>query len=642
MFDLFRSRAKVVRFMLGGLLMMVAISMVVTLIPGWGTQRDTQDQIVAEIGKEALTRREVQGQVQKEMRNKTFPSDMAAVYLPQLIERMVTERALAYQAVRMGFQVTEDEIQEIVRGALPQLFPDGKFVGREVYAAFLAQQNTTIPEFEFSLRRQMLLVKLANLASEGVVVTPAEIRREYVRRNEKVKIDYFALSPESYRSEVTASREEIQADYEKNRPLFRVPEKRSVEILILDEPRIAEKVLVSEGDLRRAYEANQDNFRLSERVKVRHILLKTTDKPQDEIPKIMARAEDLLKQIRAGANFAELARKYSEDTASAAKGGDLDWVVRGQTVKAFEAAAFSLKPKQISNLIKTEYGFHILEVLEREEARLKPLEEVKGQITQELKRQAVFDTMQRLADQCHDELSKAPQQAQQIAARLGVQFVKADKVAYGEKVPELGVNQEFFEAIATLKPGEVTAVLSVAGNKLAVAVLTAVHPARTAELSEVESEIRQRLVDEKVAQLVEQRARELAEKAKAAGADFKKLAQSVKAEVRTTQDFPIDGAADGIGEARLVYQAFLEPVGAVFGPVSSGARWLICKVVSKTPADMSQLETQREALVAAVKSQKLVMRRELFEDSLRAGLMREGKLKIHDDVIKRLIASYRG
>jgi len=642
MFDLFRSRAKAVRYLLGFLLMLVAVSMVVTLIPGWGTQGDTRDQIVAEVGDQALTLREVQSQVQKEMRNRSFPAEQAATYLPQFIERMITDRALAFQATRMGFRVTEADVAETIRAALPQLFPDGKFVGREAYAAVLAQQNMSVEEFEATLRRQMLLLKLQRLASESVVVTPAEVELEYRRRNEKAKLEYVALARQNVSSQVAVTREEILADYERNRPLLNVSEKRILSLLVVDEAQVGKQVNLPEAELRRIYATNQDNFRLPERVRVRHILLKTTDKGQDEIPKMNARAEDLLKQIRSGASFADLARKHSEDTTSAAKGGDLDWIVRGQTVKAFEDTAFSLKPKQVSSVIKTEYGLHILEVLEKQEARLKPFEEVRDQMAQEVKRQTVFEIMQRLGDQAREELGKSPQQAEQIAARLGIQFHPADKLGYGDNVPVIGANQEFFEAIATLRPGEVTPVIQGGGNKLVVAALTAVHPARPAELSEVEAGIRERLTGEKAAELVEKQARQAFDNAKALGGDLKKLAQALRLELKTTQEFSADGAADGIGSASEVYQAFTLPVGDLFGPVAVGDRRLICKLVSRTPADMSRLASQREALVATIKARKQGQRNELFEDSLRTGLIREGKLKIHDDAIKRLIASYRG
>ena len=642
MFDLFRSRAKAVRYLLGFLLMLVAISMVVTLIPGWGTMGDGSDQVVAEIGGEALTTREVQLQVQKEMRNKSFTAEMAATYLPQLVERMITDRALAYQATRLGFRVTEADLADTIRAALPQLFPDGKFVGREVYAAVLAQQNLSIEEFEYTLRRQMLMLKLQHLVSEGVVVTPAEVEAEFKRRSEKVRLEYIALTKQSYLSQVKVTDEEVRADYERNKVLFTVPEKRSVNLLVVDEERIGKQYSLPEADLRKAYEANKDNFRLPERVHVRHILLKTTDKPQDELPKLQAKAEDLLKQLRGGADFASLARQYSEDTTSAAKGGDLDWVVRGQTVKAFEDAAFSLKPKQLSGVIKTEYGLHILEVLEKQEARLKPFEEVKDQLAQEIKRQAVYELMQRVADQAHDELAKSPGQAEQIAARLGIEFHQVDKLAYGDTIPGIGTSQEFFEAIATLKPGEVTPVVQGGGNKLAVAALTAVHPARQAELNEVEKGIRERLSGEKAEALLEKQSREAFEKAKALGGDLKKLAQGVGLTMKVTQEFAIDGAADGIGPASQVYEAFTRPVGEVFGPISTGERRLICKVVSRSTPDLSLLPAQRESIVATLKARKQGQRVELFEDSLRTGLIREGKIKIYDSAIRRLITSYRG
>lgn len=642
MFDLFRSRAKVVRYLLGFLLMLVAISMVVTLIPGWGSQRDVSDQIVAEIGDEVLTTREVQLHLQRELRNRTIPPDMATTYLPQVVERMITDRALAYQAARMGFRVSEADLAETIRAALPQLFPDGKFVGREIYASVLAQQNMTIEEFEYTLRRQMLMMKLQHLAAESVVVTPAEVEQEFKRRNEKVKLEYVALARQSLLSQVTVTPEEVRADYERNKELYSVPEKRSVNMLVIDEDRIGKQFSLPEAELRKAYETNQENYRVPERVRVRHILLKTTDKPQDEIPKIQAKAEDLLQQLRAGVNFADLARKYSEDTTTAVKGGDLDWIVRGQTVKAFEDTAFSLQPNQLSNVVKTEYGLHILQVLEKQPARLKPFEEVKDELAKEIKRQAVYELMQRVADRAHDELTKSPQQAEQIAARLGIDFHKVDKLGYGDPIPVIGTSQEFMEAISTLKPGETTPVVSGGANKLVVAVLTEVHPRRTSELSEVEKQIRERLAEDKAGQLLKVRGREAFQQAQSLGGDLKKLAQALKVELKTTQEFAIDGAADGIGSAVEVGQAFTKQVGEIFGPVELGERVLVCKVIAHTAADMAQLPAQRENIVALLKSRKQGQRSELFEDSLRVGLIREGKLKIHEDAIRRLIATYRG
>lgn len=641
MFDLFRSRAKAVRYLLGGLLMLVAISMVVTLIPGWGTGGSTQDQIVAEVGKEAISLREVQLEVQRAQRNKAFPPEMAQVYVPQIIDRMVTDRAFAYEADRLGFQVTEADVALAIRASLPQLYQDGQFVGKDIYANFLAQQNLTIPEFEAIIRRQLLALKLQSLAMEGVIVTAGEIEQEFRRRNEKVKLEYIALTPAKYRSQVTVSPEEVRAYFEKNRSAYQSPEKRGFALLVIDEAKVGQKMGVPEGELRRMYESRKEEFRVPERVKVRHILLKTTGKPAEEIPKLQARAEDLLKQIKGGADFAELARKNSEDAGSAAKGGDLGWIARGQTVKAFEENAFSLKPKQFSNAVKTEYGFHILQVLEKEDARLKPFEEVKEQLAGERKRQAVFETMQRLADQAREELVKRPLEGEQIARRLDLQYARVGKAGYSDPIPEIGQSKELIEAVASLQKGQVTPVVQAQGNKLVMAVLTDIFPAAPSELAEVEKEIKDQLVSIKTGELLQQRAREALEKAKGLNGDLKKVSQALGLEVKTTQDFGVDGAADGIGAANLVMDAFSQPVGAVLGPVAAAEQQIIYKVASKSAPDLSKLPEQRSEIVSALKSRKASLRGELFEDSLRTALIRQGKVKIHQDVINRLVGSYR-
>jgi peptidyl-prolyl cis-trans isomerase D len=641
MFDLFRSRAKAVRYLLGALLMLVAISLVITLIPGWGTDLRSADITVAEIGEEALTVLDVQRAIQMQLRGRSIPPDMVPIFVPQFVDQMITERAVAYQAQRMGFTVSERELATTIESIFPQLFEGGKFAGRDVYANLLAQQNLSITEFETNLRKQLLLTKLQSLVAEGVVVSPAEVEREFRRRNDKVVIEHVAVTPEKYRAEVRVSGEEIRQYFEKNRTAFRIPEKRSFDLLVIDEATVARSVTVPEEDLRRAYEANREMYRTPERVHVRHILLKTTDKPKEEVPKVKARAEELLKQIRSGADFAELARKHSEDPGSAAKGGDLGWVVRGQTVKAFEDTAFTLKPNQVSNVVATEYGFHILQVLEKQEARLTPFAEVRDQLAEERKRQLVYDRMQVLSDQARAALQKDPRGAERIARELGIDFVRVPPAAAGDPIPQIGRSRELEEALLPLRAGEVTPVVQVAGNKLVVAAVTEVIPPRQAELAEVEEQIRQRLAEDKLRQLVEQKARELLEKAKASG-DLQTTARQMGLEWKKTQPFARTGAADGLGSAAYLERAFTGRPGEIFGPVAVEDKRFVCKILEQLPADLGQLAAQRDAIVESLKSEKARERNELFEQSVRDRLISEGKVKIHQDVINRLVANYRG
>jgi len=645
MFNLFRSRRKSVKILLGALLVMVGVMMVVTLIPGWGSGGGGggQDKIVAEIGDEGITVDQVMQRVRMITRNRQIPRELAEAYVPQIVDSLISERVMAYEARRLGFAVTPDDLARGLHMLVPVLFQGGQFIGKEAYARLLQEQNMTIPQFEENVRLQMLGSKLEEMVAQGVLVSPDEITRAYERLNEKVKLEYAALTPDKFRSQVSVSPEEVQRQYEAQKATFRIPEKRSLQMLVVDQAKVAARTAAPEQELRRLYAVNREDFRMPERVHVRHILLKTADKPPAEAAKLQQKAEDILKQLKAGGDFAELAKKNSEDTGSAVKGGDLGWIVRGQTVKNFETTAFSLAPKQLSGAIATEYGIHILQTLEKEPARLKPFEEVKDALAAEWKTQRVADAVEKLANQAHDQLVKNPAGAAEIARQLDLDVVKADKIGTGDPAPEIGVNPDFAAAIERLPRGGVAPVMDTPGNKKVIAVVTEVFPARQAELSEVESQIRSALTQQKLTKLVDAKARELAEKTRAAGGDLRKTAQSLGLEVKTTQEFSREGAADGIGPASVVMQAFNEPAGGVFGPVPMQDSRFVCKVVGKTPADPGKFTPeQRTSIENEIRSRKSRARVDLFQDSLRTALLQQKKIKRHEDVITRIVDSFRG
>src|SRR5688500_18575777 len=188
MFDLFRSRDKAVRYLLGALLGIVALSMVITLIPGYGSgdMGAQNEQVIATIGDQAVTAQEVRLALQNAARNKSFPPQMMQHYVPILVNQMVTERALVYQAKRMGFEVTDADVARTLQSMLNQYFPNGQF-DRATYEQLVRSQNSTVEEFESNVRSQMILTRLQNLALEGIVVAPKDIEEEFKRRNEKVK-----------------------------------------------------------------------------------------------------------------------------------------------------------------------------------------------------------------------------------------------------------------------------------------------------------------------------------------------------------------------------------------------------------------------------------------------------------------------
>jgi len=643
MFDLFRSRDKAVRIFLTALLSLVALSMVAYLIPGYGgSDTSSTDTVVADVGDGKVTTRDVQLAIRAATRQRQMPPEMMTHMVPQIIDQMINEKAMIYEASRMGMRVTEADTAKAIREAMPQMFPDGKFVGREAYAAMLAQQDMTIPDFEHYMSEQLLLNRFRSVVLESTVVSKADIEQEFRLRNEKSAIEYVKVAPDKIIAEVKVSPEEMQAYYEKNKVNFRVPEKRGLKLVVFDPASAAESTTISDEQLRRAYDQNKDRYRTPERVKARHILFMTTGKPAEEEAKIKAKAEDVLKQVKAGGNFAELAKKNSEDPGSKDKGGDLDWVVRQQTVAEFEKALFGLKPNEISGLVKTQYGYHIIQALEIQQAHLKSLDEVKAELTTELKTQVGQQQAQATIDNAMAALRKNPQQVDQIAAQYRLKVVDVEKAGAGDPIPEIGVNQDFESAIASLKKGEVSPAVAAPGNRTIIAVVTDIFPTHPATFEEAQSQIRPSLLQEKTQRLVEQRAIQLAAKVKELNGDVKKAAQSMGLEAVTTPEFARNGTIEGLSSPDAIPETFTKPVGTVFGPTLIGTYRVVGKVVARTPANIAELATQSDSIRDEIKRTKARERNALFEDGLRQQLTKEGKIKIHSEVLKRLTTNYRG
>jgi peptidyl-prolyl cis-trans isomerase D len=569
-----------------------------------------------------------------------MPREILPNYIPQMVEQMVTERALAYEAERLGFQVSDADVANTIRQLAPNLFPDGKFVGREAYAAMLAQQQVTIAEFEQDLKRQILITRLRNVAVEGTIVTPAEIEQEYRKKHAKIKVEYVKLTGDKYRAAAQPTMEEMQNFFKANTARYQAPEKKNLTILIADQAKLEQTVNAPDADLQRMYSQNQDQFRTPDRVKVRHILLKTTEKPASEEAKIKARAEDLLKQIRGGADFAELAKKNSEDPGSAANGGAYpDWMTHGQTLPEFDKAAFSLKPGQTSDPVKTQVGFHIIQTLQKEEARLRPFEEVKGEMAAQWKKQRVNDLMQQASDKAQSELQKDPAHPEKVAAGLNMQLVRVDGVAPGDPIKEIGPSPDFEQSIAGLKKGEVSQPAGIVG-KVALALATDVTPARPSTFEEVQSQIRDTITQNRLAQALQDHARELAQKAVSMGGDLAKAAKSMGLEVKTSGEFARADNIEGLGSASYVQEGFSRPDGAVFGPIGMTDGTVVTKVIQHIEPDLSKLPEERTAIRDEIKIRKARDRNALFEAGVRDALIKQGKIKIHQDVINRLVGSY--
>jgi len=642
MFNLFRSGAKFTKYMLGGLLLIVAASMVTYLIPNTGLTTASStggDNVLAEVGNSTITIDDARAAADRLVTGGQLPKDAVEVYLPQLVDQLVQDRAATYAFEKLGLSVTDEEVLTGLMSVYPQFFKDGKLVASDQLEQALSQQGLTLAGGVEMMRQQLLLRKVQNMAVASVVVTQAEVDQAVIKKHQTAKIEYIAFPPAKFRDQVKTTPEILQQEFQRARGAYNVPEKRSFQVLVADQAKMAESMAVTDAQLRAAYASSMDSFRTPERVKVRHILLMTQGKSDAEKKTALTKAQDLLKQVKAGGDFADLAKKNSQDPGSAQNGGDLGFIVKGQTVPPFEKFAFSAKPNEISDLVTTEYGYHIIQMEEKQPARVKPFEEVKDSITEQLKKQGVNEKMQTTVDQARAALLKAPASAADVAKQYGLEVITVKDAKAGEPIPSLGPAPEITAALAGMKPNDVSDSLLITGNKIAIVVLNQKIPPAAAQFSDVESQVRDRYITTASVSLSNQAALKANDQIHA-GADLQTVAKSMKLDLVKSADFTANDSIEGLGNAVVLPEAFTKPVGSINGPQNVEGRNIIFKILDRSTPDPKNYSNERDSAVQELKQAKARTMYGLFQDSLLEQVRQDGKLKIHQAAIQQLAASY--
>ena len=347
----------------------------------------------------------------------------------QVLQSLIDERAIEAEAKRRGIRVSDAEVRAYIL-RMPAFQDNGQFAGYDRYRAVLRAQRPPLSEEEFeeTMRRALLAEKLQEAVTGWLQVSDAEADEEYRRRNEKVKLEAVAFQADQFREGLTATDAEITAHFEKNKDKYRIGERRKVRYLLVDTQSLRNQITPTPLELERFYNANTEQFSNPEQVHASHILLKTAGKDEAAVRK---QAESVLAEVKAGGDFAALATKYSEDEVSKARGGDLDFFGRGSMVKPFEDAAFALEPGQISDLVKTNYGFHIIKAVEKRPAGQRPFADVRDQIAEQLKWQQAQEratTLSTELDTKIDESVRSRSRGQSAGAdRQGIELLPAHR-----------------------------------------------------------------------------------------------------------------------------------------------------------------------------------------------------------------------
>ncbi|HYA62936.1 MAG TPA: peptidylprolyl isomerase, partial [Candidatus Sulfotelmatobacter sp.] len=369
----FENQKTGVRILFGVIIGMLALSMLLYLVPQGPSTTESAGDVVARVGDQTVTLSDINQQLNEIRQRNPIPRQLEALYANQILKQLVFQKEVEFEAKRLGITVSDKERADRIRQYLPTAFNGDTFVGMDAYAREVQQRfQMTVPVFEELVRSGLVEEKFRRLITDGVSVSPAEIQEEFRYQNEKIKLDYALAKPEDLAAKITPEESEIKAYFEQNKSKFQIPEKRVVRFGLLDLNQLRQNTPLTDDELKVIYQQNIQQYEVPNRVHAEHILFTTVGKTDAEVAEVKKKAEDVLAQARKkSANFEDLAKKYSEDPGSKTKGGDLGWLVQGQTVPEFEKSAFSLPKGEISDLIRTQYGFHIIKVLDKEVAHTK-------------------------------------------------------------------------------------------------------------------------------------------------------------------------------------------------------------------------------------------------------------------------------
>jgi peptidyl-prolyl cis-trans isomerase D len=537
--------------------------------------------------------------------------------IPQrVIQQMIDEEAMIAEADRLGLQVTDAELKERIM-RLPGFQQDGQFIGDERYRQVLLMQRPPLraAEFEEQLRKSLLAEKLQAAVTGWVHVADADVEREYQQRNDKVKLEMAVFQADAFRDGITPTDAEISAHYEANKESYRTPEKRRVRYLSIDAETLRANMTATSAEIEARYRDNMSMFSTPEQVRASHILFKTEGKDEATVRKA---AEAVLARVGAGEDFAALAKQFSEDT-SAERGGDLDFFAREAMVPEFSEAAFNLEVGEVSDLVQSQYGFHIIKTTDKRPATTRTLAEVRTQLEDQIKYEKAQREAQSIAAQAAGEIDD-PSDLDRVAQARGLSIGDSGLFSRDEPLAGLGFAPAVAAQAFTLEQGEVSDQIQTTQGFAFISLVEIAPPALPA-LEAVQPQVREDVIRAKAVEIARARAERLAQ---SSGRGFMAAAKAAGVQPTTTELITRGSALPDLGVNTQVDNAvFALEEGAVSGPITTPTAVVVAHVVEKATGTAEGLAAEKTMLTNEILQRR---RQEFF-----AAYMTKAKTKMRID-----------
>lgn len=637
MIKFLQTPTKAKKVVMGALLAVVAVMMVVTLIPGiFDSLTNTAGRgVYAKVAGHDITSVDVDRMANQMAKQQRLPPEFMQFVRPQAANQLITKYALIAEAHRLGLQATNEEVITFLhQGQFGEvLFPGGNFVGQQVYENFVSENfHVSVADFENLVKEQLLIGKLIAMVQGSVTVPESEVKEDYIKENRKVKFAYAVLTTDGIMKQIKPTDTELHAYFDKHKQEYvnSIPEQRKAHYIAINASAIP-GVTVSEADLKQYYDQHADEYKLPERVHVCHILIKTPPAGPDgkvdqkAVDASKAKAEDILKQLQNGGNFAQLAEKNSDDPGSAKKGGELPPFQHGAMVPEFEQAAFALQNKgQLSGLVKSQYGFHIIQLIDKELAHTKSLDEVKGEIESTVKQQKESKAADELARAVEAQATTDGLDKAAVAHELKVET--SDFFKNTDSLPGVGQAPDFMEKAFSTKP-QSPPVLARTPNGYAVLQVTDEKPASTPTFEEAKDKVDKAFRDEQAQSLLARKTQELAERAKALH-DLKKAAAEESAQYKVsdfvTQQSQVPELGAMSGPASV---AFTLGKDEISGPVSTGRNGAVLTVLDTQEPSAEEFAKNKDVARERTLDQKRNQSFQLYATNLVSAMVKDGRIK---------------
>ncbi|BAI80526.1 peptidyl-prolyl cis-trans isomerse D [Deferribacter desulfuricans SSM1] len=501
----------------------------------------------------------------------------------QVTDSIIEKYLLLDQANKLGVFVSDVEVFNEIKN-IPSFQTNGQFDAKR-YVEILRLNGLTPASFERSIKADLLVQKTKNLITQSVSVNENEIKNEYIYRNKTAKISYIKLNSEKFKKDVTYNDEELKAYFEKNKEDYRVPEKIKLKYIKIDPKDFNKEIKVSDEEIEKYYLQHTDEFIEKEKVAAKHILIRVKDwNNKKEVAEAKKKIENILQKIKKGAKFEDLAKKYSDDP-TAKNGGDLGYFTKGQMIKEFEDVVFKLKPGDISDIVKTKFGYHIIKVYGHKPEKKLTLDEAKPLIIKKLKTLKKDSYFKEYVLDIYRDILKASNITAYTLEHKDIPVYETDYFSMFDNIPPIGNDLKLKTKLFKLETSEVTNIIDINGVKY-IFELIEKKKSYIPKFEDVKKEVINDYINDKSVELAKDNALSLIKKYN----ELQKIADSKKLSITTTPDFKrIDPIPDIGTNEELSKKIFNKGKGLLETPFVVGNNIFIIEVNNIKYPDFSKI-----------------------------------------------------